>query len=141
MPCKSISPLNFTLLIRTLPCTAVTISFSGIPCPTFKNYYHSLSKGLLRPFHMPGPDLGPKPSPTAQISLLYPYTFQTETNSRRHSAGPSRAFALSQQLASRLASPSSCSSRTPSCSCPPKRRARGPAPILSPREGAGSGAR
>lgn len=60
------------LLIRPLPCTSVTTSFSWIPCLTFKNYFHSFSKGLLSPFHVPGPDRGPKPPPHGPNSSLTP---------------------------------------------------------------------
>ena len=79
--CRAIQPLPAALLIRP-PCTPVNISFSRIPCPTFKNYFNFLSKGLLSPFHVPGPDLGTNttPPPTAQIPLLHPHSFQTKAN-------------------------------------------------------------
>ena len=70
--CRAIQPLPAALLIRP-PCTPVNISFSRIPCPTFKNYFHFLSKGLLSPFHVPGPDLGTKtPTPHGPNSSLAP---------------------------------------------------------------------
>lgn len=71
--CRAIQPLPAALLIRP-PCTPVNISFSRIPCPTFKNYFNFLSKGLLSPFHVPGPDLGTKttPPPHGPISSLAP---------------------------------------------------------------------
>lgn len=75
--CHTVQLLPAALLIRP-PCTPVNIPFARIPCPTFKNYFHFLSKGLLSPFHVPGPDLDPKtPLPTAQIPLLHPHSFQT----------------------------------------------------------------
>lgn len=140
--CRAIQPLPAALLIRP-PCTPVNIPFSRIPCPTFKNYFNFLSKGLLSPFHVPGPDLGTKttPPPTAQIPLLHPHSFQTKANpaiTRLHRLPTSSleppAPPPHRPIQLFLA-------RTPFWSCPPKRWVRCPAPLQGLREGAGLGER
>ena len=99
--CRTIQLLPAALLIRP-PCTPVNISFARIPCPTFKNYFHFLSKGLLSPFHVPGPDLGPKtpPSPRPKfLSCTHTPSKLTQTRASR-CARLSRAFTDSQQVVS-----------------------------------------
>lgn len=140
--CRTVQLLPAALLIRP-PCTPVNISFARIPCPTFKNYFHFLSKGLLSPFHVPGPDLDPKtPLPTAQIPLLHPHSFQTNANpgkslrpaiTRLHRLPTSSLEPLPPHHPT---APLSCSSRAAhSGAVPHKRRVQGL------REGAGLGER
>ena len=142
--CRAIQLPPAALLIRP-SCTPVNISFSRIPCPIFKNYFHFLSKGLLSPFHVPGPDLGPKtPSPRPKF-LCCTHTPKLRQSRARCCAGPSRAFTDYQQVISshsRPTAPLSCSSRAPhSGAVTPKRWVRGPAPLQGLREGAVFGER
>lgn len=138
--CRAIQPLPAALLIRP-PCTPVNISFSRIPCPTFKNYFNFLSKGLLSPFHVPGPDLGTKTTPPPRPKFLS----CTHTPSKLRQTRPSRAFTDSQQVVSSLplhrpTAPFSCFSRAPhSGAVPPNAGSAAPPRSRVSGRGRGSG--